>query len=189
MNNFLYILILIIIAIIVIAIYLVLRRLNVNKQKEKKSVETSTLKKYKLSDWHENNLLLEDNIAEDIDIIERLIDYFEIEKPYRRNITIGEVSRKIYTNTAYLSRILNQRISKNFSQFVNFYRIKETCLFYIDDPEKNIWELGHSSGFNNNASFISAFKLITGYTPVQWCKEIKNRIELKEKINFSDYIK
>ncbi len=135
-----------------------------------------------------NDLLMEEAVTEDFKIIQRLVTYFEDEKPYLdKEIKIGEVAKKIYTNKTYLSRALNQRMFKNFSQFVNYYRVKEACALFLADPLLNLTDLCYKSGFKNVTSFSSAFNLNLRYTPSEWCKEIRGKIQNNEEVSIEDY--
>ena len=43
------------------------------------------------------------------------------------------------------------------------------------DMEISMNDLRDKCGFNNNASFTSAFKLNTGFTPGEWCRDMRNK--------------
>lgn len=132
--------------------------------------------------------LREERISEDYKIIQRLILYFESDKPYLDcELKLGDVSKHIYTNKTYLSRALNFRMSKNFNQFVNYYRIREACRMYIENPLIKVNELCDKSGFKNISSFSNAFHLNVRYTPAEWCKEVKRKLNNKEHVSVEDY--
>ena len=121
-------------------------------------------------------------------IIQRLISYFESEKPYLdKNLKLDTVSRILYTNKTYLSKALNQKMYKNFNQFVNRYRIAEACSIYLENPATGVNELCDMAGFKNISSFCAAFNLNTGYTPAEWCKEVKRRLSNGENVVVEEY--
>jgi len=69
-------------------------------------------------------------------------------------------------NRTYISRAINQCTGKNFSTFINEYRIKEAILIMSEDAEKYSFEgLGYEVGFNDRKTFYNAFKKITGLSP------------------------
>lgn len=108
------------------------------------------------------------------DVKERLLIYFKEKKPYlSHNLKIEDVALAIITNKTYLSRTLNTKMNVNFNQFVNYHRVKEGMSIFIQEQDISINELCARSGFKNMASFIHSFRLYTGYTPSDWCKEIK----------------
>lgn len=104
----------------------------------------------------------------------RLLYLFESEKPYLSpNLSINDVAQKLYTNTSYLSRLLNNMMDVNFNEFINNYRIKEAMRLFKEDTSLSLKELCDKSGFRNSSSFNNAFRLNTGYTPGEWCRKVK----------------
>lgn len=109
---------------------------------------------------------------------ERLLGYFECEKPYlSKNLTMEEVAMRLFTNKSYLSKTINVEMNKNFRELVNYFRVKEAINIFASNTDISMSELRDRCGFNNNASFTSAFKLNTGYTPGEWCRDMKNKRE------------
>lgn len=110
---------------------------------------------------------------------ERLLGYFETEKPYlSKTLSMEEVAMRLYTNKTYLSKTINVEMNKNFRELVNYFRVKEAIRIFHDDNGISMSELRERCGFNNNASFTSAFKLNTGYTPGEWCRDVRNNKEM-----------
>lgn len=86
-------------------------------------------------------------IMEDARIIYSIMILFEKEKLYLNpEIKLIDIARRIGTNKTYLSRALNTRLSKNFCQFVNHYRIREACLMFLNDPGLDIRPLAEQCG-------------------------------------------
>lgn len=105
---------------------------------------------------------------------ERLIEYFAIEKPYLDStLNIDRVSKVLYSNKSYLSRMINETFNSNFCQLVNFYRIEEAKELYSENNNLSIQQLCEKSGFGSTATFNMSFKLFTGKTPSEWCKHHK----------------
>lgn len=152
-------------------------------------VPEKRVKPYKFSKDEERfSGLVGDLPSDEYVIIQRLISYFESEKPFLdKNLKLDDVSRYLYTNKTYLSRALNRKMYKNFNQFVNRYRVVEACNIYIDNRDLNINELCDMSGFKNISSFCAAFNLNTGYTPAEWCKEVKKRLDNGENVAIEKY--
>ena len=123
-------------------------------------------------EWDDSNMPLK----------ERLVNYFETEKPYlSKNISMQEVAMRLFTNKSYLSKTINMEMNKNFRELVNYYRVKEAMRIFSEDMDISMNDLRNMSGFNNNASFTSAFKLNTGCTPGEWCRDMKNRMQEEER--------
>jgi AraC-like DNA-binding protein len=115
---------------------------------------------------------------------DRLVDYFEQDKPYlRQKLAIKEVALHLYSNKTYLSRVINDYYCNNFNQFVNYYRVEEAKKMFNANEELSIHKLCTLSGFGSMATFTIAFRIFVGKSPAEWCKEqkIKNFNEKKKK--------
>lgn len=133
--------------------------------------------------------IADEGVVEDSRIIYSLMTLFEKEKLYMNmDIKIANVALMIGTNKTYLSRALNTRLSKNFCQFVNHYRIREVCSLFIDNPELEIRELAEQCGFNSSSNFSIVFKYNTGFTPIDWCRMIKQKLDNDETVYVDDYL-
>lgn len=117
----------------------------------------------------------------DDNIRRRLIKYFEEEKPYlRADLSINEVASYLYSNKSYVSRVINNHFKKNFNQFVNFYRIEEAKRIFLIDRSLSITNWYQKAGFGSMASFCISFRIYTGASPADWCKEQKSKIRMNE---------
>ena len=111
-------------------------------------------------------------------ICEHLMEYLEKEKPYLNpNIKIIDVADCLKTNKSYLSRVINSHFKKNFSQFINWYRVRDSMDLYMRDPTIDISTMASKSGFQSMTTFNTAFTRYTGMTPGEWCKKYKNDIK------------
>ncbi len=133
--------------------------------------------------------ILNGSVVDDARILCSIMTLFEEEKLYRNyDIKIADVARRIGTNKTYLSRALNTRVSKNFCQFVNHYRIREICLLYLEDTGRDIKALSEQCGFSSQSNFSIVFKYNTGYTPGDWCRMVKTKLENNEQVQVDDYM-
>jgi AraC-like DNA-binding protein len=116
------------------------------------------------------------------DIYERVVAYFETEKPFLNNeLTINDLSKALYSNKLYLSRAISQFTGRNFCQFVNYHRVTYSMELFRKDPDLKIQELAARSGFNSDVSYNMAFRLFMGETPGEWCrKERTRKIKMKK---------
>ena len=115
------------------------------------------------------------------DIYERVVAYFENEKPFLDNkLTINDVVRSLYTNKLYISRAISQFTGRNFCQFVNYYRVIYSMQCFRENPDLKIYELATMSGFNSIVSYNMAFRLFMGENPSEWCRKEKTR-KIKNK--------
>lgn len=86
------------------------------------------------------------------------------------NITLKAAAEKLSVNPRDLSQVINENEQKNFSEFVNHYRI-EKAKALLADPRRSqdkIETIAYDCGFGNVTSFNLAFKGITQMTPSQY---------------------
>lgn len=116
------------------------------------------------------------------DIYERVVAYFETEKPFLDNaLTINDLVKVLYSNKLYVSRAISQFTGRNFCQFVNYYRVAYSLEMFRNNTDLKIHELACGSGFNSDVSYNMAFRLFMGETPGEWCRKERNRkIKMKK---------
>jgi len=73
-----------------------------------------------------------------------------------------------------LSQIINERIQRNFYDFINSYRIEEfkRLIALGKNKNKTFFALALDCGFNSKTSFNNSFKKITGTTPSEFIKSL-----------------
>ncbi|MDR2585127.1 MAG: helix-turn-helix domain-containing protein [Prevotellaceae bacterium] len=104
-------------------------------------------------------------------LYERLVSFFEREKPYLQpGINVADVATRVFSNKTYLSRLLNDKLNQNFNQFVNSFRIREAQQVVTEYGAMPLSKLCKKVGFTSMATFTVAFKINTGMTPGEWCK-------------------
>ena len=131
----------------------------------------------------------DEGVVEDSRIIYALMTLFEREKLYLNvDIKIASVALMIGTNKTYLSRALNTRLFKNFCQFVNYYRVREVCELFIENPDVEMKELAEQCGFNSSSNFSIVFKYNTGFSPGDWCRVIKTKLDNEEVVSVDDFL-
>ena len=110
------------------------------------------------------------------EIYERVVAYFEQEKPFLDNaLTINDLVKVLYSNKLYISRAISQFTGRNFCQFVNYHRVVYSIELFRNNPEMKIHELASGCGFNSDVSYNMAFRLFMGETPGEWCRKERNR--------------
>ncbi|MDR3665234.1 MAG: helix-turn-helix domain-containing protein [Ignavibacteriaceae bacterium] len=106
-------------------------------------------------------------------IAQKLKEFMDKEKPYLEpEITLQELSSKLDIQPRYLSQVINERLNKNFFEFINYYRIEEakSQLASEEGIEKTVLEILYECGFNSKSVFNTFFKKATGLTPSQYRK-------------------
>ena len=110
-------------------------------------------------------------------LMESLEGLFQDESIYlNQQITLSQVALAIGTTPKTLSRLINETTGRNFSEFVNSYRIEKAKALLASPVSKNekIASIAYDSGFNNVTSFNLAFKAETRLTPSQFRKKAAN---------------
>ena len=115
-----------------------------------------------------------DHMVTDNYLIE-LDSYMQQHKPYlKEDCNIQSVSKQTGIPVHHLSIALNTRVKKNFSDFVNEYRIKEAkrILSSQQDEMVTIETIGIDCGFGSKTTFNRVFKKHSGnLTPSQFRKQ------------------
>ena len=97
----------------------------------------------------------------------------DTEKPYRQsNITIQELAELISIPKHHLSQVINDRLGKNFYDFINQYRVAEAQLMLLNPKYRHLTNLAvaEEAGFNSKATFNAVFKKQTGQTPSEYVR-------------------
>jgi AraC-like DNA-binding protein len=105
--------------------------------------------------------------------LDQLLDFMEKEKPYRQpNITIQELADTMQISKHHLSQVINERLEKNFYDFINQYRVAEAQLLLVNPKYRHLTNLAvaEEAGFNSKATFNAVFKKQTGQTPSEYVK-------------------
>lgn len=74
------------------------------------------------------------------------------------NLTICDLVEEIGTNRTYISRVINNDIGVNFSQFVNCYRLTHARRLAAEQPELSKEDIAVQSGFSSANSMRRAEK-------------------------------
>jgi AraC-like DNA-binding protein len=81
------------------------------------------------------------------------------------NLKVHDLAREVNVSGHQLSQVLNDNIEKNFTLFVNEYRINEACVILSGNTNLTIDAIADEVGFNAKSTFFAAFKKIKGMTP------------------------
>ena len=104
---------------------------------------------------------------------QKLTDYMEKEKPFfNPDITIEDLGELVSIPPRSLSEVINNEFGKNFYDFINGYRIKESQRLLSESKahKKTVLEVLYDVGFNSKSAFNSSFKKHTGMTPLEFRK-------------------
>lgn len=129
------------------------------KKRKKKTVKSSNIKDIEVYDS------LELNVEKSLKFDKVYLD---------SKITLAKLALSLNTNTAYLSKIINEKYDKNFASLINEYRINEAIkIMQSSDYDKyTIESIANACGFKSLSAFYNAFKQNTGQTPANYIKTV-----------------
>jgi AraC-like DNA-binding protein len=81
------------------------------------------------------------------------------------NLKLNDLAKEINVSGHQLSQFLNDNLDKNFTLFINEYRINEACKVLSTNTNLTIEAIGEEVGFNSKSTFYTSFKKIKGITP------------------------
>ncbi len=102
-----------------------------------------------------------------------LLTYMVEEQPFLApDLSLRSLAERIEIHPNQLSWLLNDRLGKNFNQFINHYRVEHFKELVVDEANSHISLLGlaYESGFNSKTVFNTYFKKEVEMTPKEWLK-------------------
>lgn len=103
----------------------------------------------------------------------RLLQFIEEEEPYLSpNLTLRLLAEQVEIHPNQLSWLLNERLGKNFNDFINYYRVERFKSLVTNPSNSHISLIGlaYESGFNSKTVFNTFFKKEVGMTPKEYMK-------------------
>ena len=86
------------------------------------------------------------------------------------NLSLENLSDSLGISAGYLSFLINNYSSSNFSDYINQFRINQAKQLILDLDYQNykIVSIGLESGFNSKSTFYKSFKKFTGISPAEF---------------------
>jgi len=108
--------------------------------------------------------------SEEALILSEKLENVMIEKSLYKNpnLSLQDLSQEINISSHQLSQFLNNNLGKNFTSFVNEFRINEACRIITSNDKLTLESVGYDVGFNSKSTFFAAFKKHTGTTPLNY---------------------
>jgi YesN/AraC family two-component response regulator len=189
-NDFNYLMIFVVsIVILLILVVVIDARKKANKKRIDDLPEFKSLSNYSITEVGEKQIVpkvalfknsaslisveKEKEILGKLSILEKKQDYI---KP---DFTQQYVAKKIKTNTAYLSNVVNRHYNKSFSEYLNELRINYVINEMVSNPTYRKYStqaIAESVGYKNAVSFTKSFNKKTGVTPHQFIKNIEESV-------------
>jgi len=115
---------------------------------------------------------------QDTALLKALHDLMRNEKVYREDgLSIAALAARLSVPEYRLRRLINQKLGhRNFSAFVNGYRLSEAMAALTDPSQSSvpILTIALDTGFGSIGPFNRAFKTHTGMTPTEYRRERLN---------------
>ena len=92
------------------------------------------------------------------------------------HLSLKIISEELNLSEGYISQLINKTLNKNFTDYINSFRVEDATQMLSDEEYNNytILAIGLESGFNSKSSFYSAFKKLAGKTPFEHKKGVQN---------------
>jgi AraC-like DNA-binding protein len=108
-------------------------------------------------------------------LVAQLEDYLDEGRPWQEmGLTIGQLAAQLQVPQYRLRAAINAGMGyRNFSDFLNSYRIREATGRLADPAERQlpVLTIAMDAGFRSLSSFNKAFKDMHGVTPTAWRKQ------------------
>lgn len=112
----------------------------------------------------------------DTNFMKKLDTLMMSEKPYLNpELNLSKLSELLNMKPKFVSQKINQNYSKNFYDFINFYRVEEfKKQVNLNNYQKlSLLGIAYECGFNSKSTFNLVFKKNTQLTPSQYIKSLK----------------
>jgi AraC-like DNA-binding protein len=100
---------------------------------------------------------------------------------YSKPINVEDISNHVYLSRSRLYRVFMQQIFMSPKRYLTEYRIRE-AIRLLENRKVSIKEIASAVGIEDQLYFSNMFKLITGKSPKNYIKEIKDTSLLNRNI-------
>ena len=175
-----------------IAIYFFIRHYKQNRKNQKrfeellKQIETfeknqtpkvsNTIRSYQVLQPQSKDVkpytIKDEKVTE---ILEKLKKLEEKEYYLRQDCTLHNMAKKLKTNTAYLSKIINTELNKSFNTYINELRVNYAIISIKNNSKLRSYSvrgIAEELGYKNADAFSRFFKATTGLSPSVYIKKI-----------------
>ena len=116
---------------------------------------------------------------DDEHLIARILDVMDTsEEIYQPDFTLKRLAELADSRYWEVSRVLNERLQKNFNTLLSEYRIREACR-RMNDPattgQLTLEAIGESVGFKGRSHFSRLFKQAVGMLPSDYLRQARSQ--------------
>lgn len=119
----------------------------------------------------QQKLAIDDQLLHDL--VDGLDKVIKAELFLDKNFNLANLAKMLNTNTAYLSKIINEKEGKSFKQYIMELRINALIKALDEKPvmqKHSVEALANYAGYANSSSFSRAFKTVVNKSPSEYIK-------------------
>lgn len=102
-----------------------------------------------------------------------------VDKHYQKNLTLKDIAKKYYMNSAYLGQLFKKAYGVYFRDYFRQVRIKEAKK-RLRQTDMRVYEIAEDVGFENPDYFVTQFRKEVGKTPMNYRKEYYKTLKEKQ---------
>lgn len=91
----------------------------------------------------------------------------QVQAGFDRPLTLEELARTLGYEPHYLSRLVHQRLGVTFTEYLNCYRVAQSCQM-LRERDWPVTRIAGQCGYGSIRNFNKAFKAVTGLTPREY---------------------
>lgn len=80
-------------------------------------------------------------------------------------LSLAGLAKVVQVTPHQLSQVLNDNLGKNFTAYINGYRVNKACAMIASNHPYSLEAIGYEVGFNSKSTFYAAFRKIMDTTP------------------------
>lgn len=96
----------------------------------------------------------------------------EVRDNYAQNLTLKELSRKYFVNSAYLGQLFRKKYEISFKDYLNNYRVDRAAELLLHTDMK-VYEVAERVGYHDLDYFINRFIAVKGCTPARFRRQTR----------------
>ncbi|MGB9975677.1 response regulator transcription factor [Thermovenabulum sp.] len=104
-----------------------------------------------------------------INIVDRVVKY--INENYDKDLKLKEITKMIYVNTEYFSRLFKKEVGCTYAEYITRVRI-ESARKYLSNPSLSVADVAKKVGYQDPNYFSKVFKKVIGITPSDYRKNL-----------------
>lgn len=113
-------------------------------------------------------------LKENNSIVNQVVKY--INENYDKDLKLKEITRMIFINTEYFSRLFKKEVGCTYAEYLTRVRI-ESAKKYLSNPSFSVADVAKKVGYQDPNYFSKVFKKVVGITPTEYRKNIGIIIE------------